>query len=59
MAHQTKIKEALAKIKILQAELSNIQDMLEDMVPETKIAKKKMASYKTQIAMQTKILKTV
>lgn len=56
MAHQTKIKEIMAKIKIAQANLSELYEELAMMIPAERKIKTKDESVKTRLNLKAKIL---
>lgn len=58
MAHTTKIREAMAKIRLAQANLAALYEELSDMIPENKLAKERERSAKQKQAFKSKILST-
>jgi FtsZ-binding cell division protein ZapB len=56
MAHQTKIREAMAKIKLAQANLAELYEELSNMIPSEKRAKDKAESAKTRLNLKAKII---
>ncbi len=56
MAHQTKIKEIMAKIKLAQANLSELYEELEMMIPAERRTKAKEESAKTRLNLKARIL---
>lgn len=56
MAHQTKIKEIMAKIKIAQANLSELYEELAMMIPAERKIKAKDESVKTRLNLKARIL---
>ena len=56
MAHQRKIRDLMAKIRVAQANLSELYDELSDMIPENRIAKRRIESEQRRADLKSKIL---
>ena len=56
MAHQTKFKEIMAKIKLAQANLSELYEELSMLIPAEKKIKAKDEAAKTRLNLKAKIL---
>ena len=56
MEHQTKIKEIMAKIKLAQANLSELYEELAMMIPAERKIKAKDESVKTRLNLKAKII---
>ena len=56
MAHQTKIKEIMAKIKLAQDNLSELYEELSMLIPAEKKIKAKDEAAKTRLNLKAKIL---
>lgn len=56
MAHQTKIREIMTKIKLAQANLTELYEELSMMIPAEKRKKDKEEAAKTRLNLKAKIL---
>lgn len=56
MAHQTKIREIMAKIKLAQANLTELYEELSMMIPVEKRTKDKEEAAKTRLNLKAKVL---